>query len=63
MLHLLHYSGLLHQSSKILDGQWGYHQADISPKVVLEFSASSLLIEWQGVEVAEMFELLSIFRH
>jgi len=59
-LHLLHHPGLLHQSGKVLGGQGSHHQADVTAKAVLELPASPLLIEWQGVETAEVFEPLSI---
>jgi len=59
-LHLLHHLGLLHQSGKILDGQGSHHQADVTAKPILILPASPLLIEWQGVETAEVFEPLSI---
>jgi len=59
-LHLLHHSDLLYQSSKILDGQWCHHQANISPEAVLKLTASPLLVKRQGVETAEVFEPLSI---
>ena len=63
ILHLLHYPGLLYQSSNILDGQGCYHPANISPKAVLKFLASPLLIKRQSIEVTEVLELLSIFCH
>ena len=36
---------------------------DVSPKTVLKFLTSPLLIEWQCVEMVEIFELLSILCH
>ena len=45
-LHLLHHSGLLYQSNKILDGQGCHHQANITAKPILELPASPLLIKW-----------------
>jgi len=62
-LHLLHHPGLLHQSGKVLDGQGSHHQADVTAKPILELPASPLLIEWQGVKTAEMFEPLSILNY
>jgi len=62
-LHLLHHSGLLYQSSKVLDGQRSYHQADISPEAVLKLTASPLLIQWQCIEADEMLEPLSVLSH
>ena len=61
--HLFHNSGLFHQGSKILDGQWGNHQTNVSPKVVLKFPASPFLIKWHSVKAAEVLELLSIFNY
>jgi len=62
-LHLLHHPGLLHQSGKILDGQGSYHQANITAKAVLKLTASPLLIKWQCIKAAEVFEPLSVLRH
>jgi len=59
-LHLLHHSGLLYQSDKILDGQGGYHQANITAKAVLELTASPLLVKWQCIEAIEVLEPLSV---
>jgi len=63
ILHLLYYPGLLDQSSKILDGQGCYHQANVAAESIFKLSASLLLIEWQGVETAKMLELLSIISY
>jgi len=61
ILHLFHHSGLLYQRSKVLDGQWGYHQTNVPTEVVLKPMASPFFIEWQGVEAAKMLEPLCIF--
>ena len=63
VLHLLHYPGLLHQGGKVLDGQGCHHQANVAAEPILELATSPLLIEWQGLETAEVLELLSILSY
>jgi len=61
--HILHHSGLLHQSGQILDGQGNHHQTNITAESILKLAASPFFVEWQCVEVTEMLELLSVLSH
>ena len=63
ILHLFHYSGLLHQSCKVLDGQRGNHQMNVSTETILKLPASPLLIKRHGVETTKVLEFLSVPCH
>jgi len=62
-LHSLHDSGFFHQGRKVLDGKWGYHQANVSSETIVKLPAMPLLIEQHGVETPQMLEPLGVLGH